>query len=71
MVDLMCEHVLNFLKNVVGKTSFVSLNANEIIIIDNQSWISIHVYLMQAWTRVLILLTLLGVEMQKSHLYDY
>jgi hypothetical protein len=57
---------------VATKTSFVSLNANEIIIIDNQSWILlVHVYVMQAWTRVFILLTLLGVEMQKSHPCDY
>jgi hypothetical protein len=28
---------------MVAKASFVSLCANEIIIIDNQSWISIHV----------------------------
>ncbi len=41
MVDLMCEQVLKENLNVVAKTSFVSLNANEIIIIDNQSWISI------------------------------
>jgi hypothetical protein len=46
MVDLMFEQVLNLFFNVVTKTSFVSLSANEIIIIDNQSWISIHVYVM-------------------------
>jgi hypothetical protein len=39
----MCELVLNFFQNVAAKTSFVSLSANEIIIIDNQSRISIHV----------------------------
>lgn len=72
MVDPMCEQVLNFFLNVATKTSFVSLNANEIIIIDNQSWILlVHVYVMEAWTRVFILLTLLGVEMQKSHYCDY
>jgi hypothetical protein len=71
MVDLMCEQVLIFFQNVAAKISFVSLNANESIIIDNQSWILVHVYVMQAWTRVLILFTLLGVEMQKSRPCDY
>jgi hypothetical protein len=70
MVDLMCKQVLKK-KNVVAKTSFVFFNVNEIIIIDNQSWISIHVYVMQTWTLILILLTLLGVEMQKSRPHDY
>ncbi len=71
MVDLMCEQVLKKYLNVAVKTSFVSLNANEIIIIDNQSWILIQVYVMQTWTIIIILLTLLGVEMQKSRPYDY
>jgi len=62
MVDLMCKHVLKTYLNVAVKTSFVSLNANEIIIIDNQSWISIQVYVMQTWTIIIILLTLLGVK---------
>jgi hypothetical protein len=59
----MCEQVLKTNLNVAIKRSFVCLSANEIIIIDNQSWISIHVYVMHAWTRKLILLTLLGMEM--------
>ncbi len=71
MVDLMCEQVLKKYLNVATKTSFISLNANEIIIIDNQSWISIQVYVMQTWTIIIIILTLLGVEMQKSRPYDY
>ncbi len=57
MVDFMCGLMLKKI-NVVAKASFVFLSANEIIIIDNQSWTSIHVYVMQAWTRVPILLTL-------------
>jgi hypothetical protein len=67
----MCEQVLKTNLNVVVKRSFVCLSANEIIIIDNQAWISIHVYVMQAWTRIFILLTLLGMEMKKYHPYDY
>jgi hypothetical protein len=34
------------------------LNAYEVIIDDNQSWISVHAYVMHAWKRIPIILTL-------------
>jgi hypothetical protein len=37
---------------------FFSLNVDEVTTIDNQSYISIHVYVIQAWKRVLVFFTL-------------
>jgi hypothetical protein len=37
---------------------FFSLNANEVTTIDNQSYISIPVYVIQAWKMVLVFFTL-------------
>jgi hypothetical protein len=39
--------------------AFFSLNTNEVIIVDNQSWLLVHVYVMHAWK-----IMLLRVEMQ-------
>jgi hypothetical protein len=43
---------------VVVGTTFVPLNACDIINIDNHSWIFVHVYVVQTWKRILILFTL-------------
>jgi hypothetical protein len=37
------------------------LSANEIITIDNQSWLLMHVYVMHAWKIILILFTFRNV----------
>jgi hypothetical protein len=39
-------------QSVLGGASFVSLSVDEIIIVHNQSWISIPTYVMQAWILV-------------------
>jgi hypothetical protein len=52
MVDCMCEHVLKIIQSVVVGDMFVFLSVNDVTIIDNRSWISIHVYVMQAWKRL-------------------
>jgi hypothetical protein len=31
--------------------AFLSLNVDEIIIVDNQSWLLVHVYVMHAWKK--------------------
>jgi hypothetical protein len=43
---------------IVVIASFLSLSADEVIAIENQSWISMHAYVMHAWKRIPILLTL-------------
>jgi hypothetical protein len=40
------------------KSPFILVNCDEVTTIDNQSWLSIHVYVTEEWKRVLILLNL-------------
>jgi hypothetical protein len=44
--------MLKKIQSVLGGASFVSLSVDEIIIVHNQSWISIPTYVMQAWILV-------------------
>jgi hypothetical protein len=44
--QILCDKVLNKTLGVVDGASFVSLSANEITIINNQSWILIHAHVM-------------------------
>lgn len=50
--------VLTTTKETILTSNFLSLFANEIIAIDNQSWISIRYYLMATWKHMHILFTL-------------
>jgi hypothetical protein len=42
----------------VQKSLFIFVNCDEVSTIDNQSWLFIHVYVIEQWKRVLILLNL-------------
>jgi len=43
---VMCELMLKKTQSAILGARFISLNVDEITTIDNQSWISIHVYVM-------------------------
>jgi hypothetical protein len=49
---------LKQIQTIVVIANFFSLSANEVITIENQSWILVHAYVMHAWKRIPILLTL-------------
>jgi hypothetical protein len=49
--------VLIATKEAISTAPFLSISIDEIIIIDNQSWISIHCYVEEGWKHVLILFT--------------
>jgi hypothetical protein len=49
--------VLTTIKEIILASSFQSNSIDELIIADNQSWISMHYYVMASWKRVLILFT--------------
>jgi hypothetical protein len=53
MANYMFKQVLKQIHIIVTKGSFLSLNVDEVIIANNQSWISVH-----AWKRIPILFTL-------------
>ncbi len=58
MVDCMSKQILKQTQTTIVGENFLFLNVDEVIIIDNQSWISVHAYVMHAWKRNHILLTL-------------
>jgi hypothetical protein len=47
MVQHMHGIVLEATKSIVGATQFISLTCDEVNTIDNQSWLSIHAYVVQ------------------------
>jgi hypothetical protein len=49
--------VLTIIKEVILASMFQSNFADELTIVNNQSWISMHYYVMASWKRVLILFT--------------
>lgn len=50
--------MLTTIKETILTSNFFSLFANEVIAIDNQSWISIHYYLVATWKHIHVLFTL-------------
>jgi hypothetical protein len=49
MIESMNDLLLESTQNVVVVTNFIHVNVNEIIAIDNTSWISLHLYVFQGW----------------------
>jgi hypothetical protein len=49
MIESMNELLLESTQNVVVGTNFIHVNVNEVIAIDNTSWISLHLYVLQGW----------------------
>jgi hypothetical protein len=58
MVDCMLEQVLKQTQTIVVGTNLFFWNVDEVITVDNQSWISLHAHVMRAWKRIFILFTL-------------
>jgi hypothetical protein len=58
MVEAMCEFVFQSTHFVVQNAPFISVSCDEVTIIDNQSWISTHLYVVEGWRCLLIILTL-------------
>jgi hypothetical protein len=42
----------------MGATCYVAFSCDEVFTMDNQSWLSIHYYVIQNWVRILILISL-------------
>ncbi len=57
MADYMSKQVLKQIQIIFVKASFF-LSANEVITVDNQSWVLVHAYVMHAWKKIHILFTL-------------
>ncbi len=46
MANCMSEQLLKQIQTIVVRANFLSLSADEVIIIDNQSWMLVHAYVM-------------------------
>jgi hypothetical protein len=51
---------------MVKSARFISISCNEVTSIDNGSWISIHAYVVQNWSRIPILITLEHIQDQAT-----
>jgi hypothetical protein len=58
MVVAMHNVILKHYTLLVQQARFILINCDEVTTLDNQSWISIHVYIVENWCRVPILLNL-------------
>jgi hypothetical protein len=45
----------NLFLNAIGVVTFLFVDANEVITIDNKSWIFIHLYVVQGWKWISLL----------------
>jgi len=45
-------------KATMGAIRYVVLSYDEVFIVDNQSWLFVHCYVVQNWVRILILVSL-------------
>ncbi len=55
--ESLCNHVLIVIKEEILYSPFLSIFVDEVITIDNQSWISIHYYVVASFMCLPILLT--------------
>jgi hypothetical protein len=69
MVQHMHGIILEATKFVVGVVQYLSFTCDEVSIIDNQSWLSVHAYVVQNWLRIPTNSFVLGIcHYEKLHL---
>jgi hypothetical protein len=56
MVEVMHNMLLEATKVAFVRANFIVVNANEVTTTNNIQWLSIHLYMVQAWKRIPILL---------------
>lgn len=67
---LMGEHIWDFVKKrmseMIKAASFIALTADETTDIDSTSWIVIHVYIMQHWGVMSLIISLQKLESDRA-----
>ncbi len=58
MVECSHKQVIKKMKEVVASSKYLTLSCDEVTMIDNQLWVSIHYYMVQDWCCLLILIFL-------------
>jgi hypothetical protein len=49
---------MEVIRATMGALWYVVLNCDEVSIVDNQSWLFVHCYVVQNWVRILIFISL-------------
>ena len=58
MAEAMYAQVLNKTRMTISVARYIALSCDEVSCIDNSSWISVHAYVVQNWSRVPVLISL-------------
>jgi len=58
MAEFMHRVVMKAIRAVLQITHYVAFNCDEVSTINNQSWLSIHCYVVENWVRIPILISL-------------
>jgi hypothetical protein len=58
MVEIMHAIVISGTTKAILLVKYIAMSCDEVISVDNQSWISLHSYVIQGWMQALILVTL-------------
>jgi len=56
--------------NVVNVTIFSNVSVDDVIAIDNTSWISLHLYVVQGWKRNPLFVCVKKVGVQVDHMFQ-
>jgi hypothetical protein len=66
MGKVMHKVFLEAIKATFAVTSIITVSVNEVIAIDNTQWLSIHLYVVEQWRRIPILLCVEIVDMSTT-----
>jgi hypothetical protein len=64
IVESMNDLLLQSTCNVVNATNFLFVSAHGVKTIDNASWISLHIYVVQSWKRICLLICVEKLEVK-------
>jgi len=51
---------------VINVANFLFVSVDEVTTIDNASWISLHIYVVQFWKRIFLLTSMEKLEMKRT-----
>jgi hypothetical protein len=71
MVEVMHELLLETTKVTFVFATFIIINANEVTTLNNTQWLSIHLYAVQGWKRIPILLYVEIVADYATHYKEF
>ncbi len=58
--------MLQSIHDVINGVHFLFVNVNEVTKIDNASWISWHLYVVQGWNQIILLVCVKKVDVQRT-----